>query len=48
MSDRDSNLAKDGQYSVTTNYLTENYTEILVALNVANPSGTAIVRLTYV
>ena len=48
MSDRDSNLARDGQYSVTTNYLTENYTEILVELTVANPSGTAIVRLTYV
>lgn len=48
MSDRDSNLARDGKYSVTTNYLTENYTEILVALTVTNPSGTAIVRLTYV
>lgn len=48
MSDRDSNLAKDGKYSVTTNYLTENYTEILVALTVTNPTGTAIVRLTYV
>lgn len=48
MSGRDSNLARDGKYSVTTNYLTTDYTEILVALTVANPQGTAIVRLTYV
>ena len=48
MTERDSNLARDGKYSVTTNYLTENYTEILVALTVTNPTGTAIVRLTYV
>jgi hypothetical protein len=48
MEELDSNLAKNGKYSVTTNYLTTGYTEILVGLTVANPNGTAIVRLTYV
>jgi hypothetical protein len=48
MNEMDSNLANDGQYSVATNYLTTGYTEILVGLTIANPSGTVIVRLTYV
>ena len=48
MDSLDSNLAKDGRYSVTTNYITADFTDILVNLHVGNPHGTLSVKLTYV
>ena len=44
----DSNLAKDGRYSTTTNYVTTDFTQILVNLSVADPVGTVTIRLSYV
>jgi hypothetical protein len=44
----DSNLAKNGRYSLSTNYMTPSFIQILINLTVNNPHGVVTVSLTYV